>query len=93
MDETQLRAQLRAEIEAELRAELGEKQRKAEFDAAFAPVIQSANRERNWERGPASTARPPRTSAAGIIGEALAEQMIAGLPGTVLDEDGYGDGS
>lgn len=95
IDEAQLRKEIareiRAELEAEMRAEQLERQRKAELDAAFAPAIQSANREQQWERGRVHAGQV--SDAAKIIGAALTEQMVAGLPGTHIYEDGFGDGT
>jgi hypothetical protein len=97
MDEAQLKREiereLRAKIEAEVEAELREEQAKARLNAAWAPHVQSANREQAWERQGAMTVRPSRESAASILGTALAEQMLAGLPGTYLEDDGFGDGT
>lgn len=92
VDEAQLRAEIRAELEAEMRGDMEEQRRKQDLDAHFAPVVQSARREQSWD-----SQRPiqgaPVTTAANIIGTVLAEQMLAGMPGTHLHEDGFGDGS
>lgn len=88
--EDQIRAEIRAELEAELRAETVERQRTAELNANFSQAIQSANREKQWEHGRVSA---QATGAAKIVGAALADQMIAGLPGTPIYEDGFGDGT
>jgi hypothetical protein len=96
IDEAQLRAEIEKEIRAKLEAEtelrLREEQRKAELNAAFTPAVQSANREDSWARAGAMGPRPSRDSAAGIIGEALFEQMAAGLRGTDIEDDGLGNG-
>ena len=98
IDEAQLRreieAQVRAEMEAEVRAEAEEKQRQAALNAALNRTVQSATREDSYGlRNPVSGPRPQQDAAAAIIGAALAGQMIAGLPGTDMHEDGFGDGT
>jgi hypothetical protein len=95
LDEAHLRKEIereiRAKIEAETEARLREEQRRRELNAAFTPALRSANRESAWERQGARGAAV--TDATEIIGAALADQMIAGLRGTDLHEDGMGDGT
>lgn len=91
-DEAEYREKIRAQIEAEERAAAAERKRKVELDQAMNATVQSANREAGWERAGAMAPRPKPDSAAAIIGAALAEQMVAGMPGTLLEDDNLGDG-
>ena len=86
----QIKQQLREELKAEIRAE----QQDTQWKAGVNEAVQSANREQSWDRSHARTfgVRPRRDSAAGILGAALADQMVAGLKGTGLEDDGLGDG-
>jgi len=87
----ELKAELRAELEAELRAEMLEEARAQRMNASLETQVRSARQEAGWERQGVRNAQV--TDSARMIGEVLAEQMLAGMPGTHINDDGFGDGT
>lgn len=82
-------AAIQAEIERRVREELSRQRGDADWGANLGRLRGSAATEKMWEGNPGAINSAPRENAR-VYGTVLAAQMLKGMLGTGMGDDGYG---